>query len=133
MSICIPEKFYSVKYNYDRYPGVEDQANFSQGANCQVFSYELLAINGVRAPNLRSSNLWEDSEYTIKVEGDIKPLDLLLFNRISDPYGAHMAVSLGGEDLIHLAMHNEVAEISTINELCKLDKYKVFLGAIRVK
>jgi cell wall-associated NlpC family hydrolase len=133
MSICIPEIFHSVKYNYDRYPGVEDQSNFSHGANCQVFSYELLAVNGVQAPNLRSSNIWEDSKYTLKVEGDLKPLDLLLFNSTSDPYGAHMAVSLGGEDLIHLAKHNEVAEISTINELCKLDKYKVFLGAMRVK
>lgn len=60
------------------------------GANCRNFGYELLWHFGRHVPNLRSSNLWDDTEYPI-VADEYEPLDLLLFNRTRNAWGAHVS------------------------------------------
>ena len=50
---------------------------------------------------MRSSELWTD-EIATAVVGEPEPLDLLLFNQRDDAWGAHLAVSVGAENALHL-------------------------------
>ena len=129
--INIPDLFFEVIYRGSRIPNVENQRDLSLGANCQVFAYELLRVNGVIAPNLRSSELWADTMSSQHVS-TYEPLDLLLFNPTSESYGAHVAVSLGGIKLIHLSAENRIAEITTIQAMQTKPKYHVLLGGKRI-
>lgn len=129
--INIPQQFFEVEYKGSRIPGTENPSNFKQGANCQVFAYELLKHNGINIPNFRSSELWEDTIYTEKVE-IIKPLDILLYNSENKAYGAHVGVSIGNNMLIHLSAENNKAEIISQEDMLRKNKYCIFIGAKRV-
>ena len=74
----------------------------SQGANCQVYAYALLGHFGVKFPPLRSSELWADETATLRVD-TFEPLDLLLFNRTLEPFGAHVALCMGDGLAVHLS------------------------------
>ena len=76
--------------------------DIAAGANCQAFAYALLRHFGGAISDFRSSDLWDDVRETERVR-DLEPLDLLLFNRTADPYGAHVGVWLGEGRVIHLA------------------------------
>ncbi|WP_051961231.1 hypothetical protein [Devosia riboflavina] len=93
-SITIPAHLLTVRYNAAVHPGVAHPADLSTGANCQVFAYALLAHFGIAFPPLRSSELWADAEYSRAVEA-FEPLDLLLFSKTADAFGAHVAVCVG--------------------------------------
>ena len=66
----------------------------SSGANCQHFCYEILRLFGFEIDPLRSSELWEDLEYSQKVQNP-QALDLVLFNSTSESFGAHVGICLG--------------------------------------
>ena len=76
----IPDRFWKIPYDIAHDPHSPTLMGIENGANCQNFAYELLRHFGRHVPNLRSSNLWDDTEHTIVVE-EYQPLDLLLFNR----------------------------------------------------
>lgn len=80
-------------YNGAHYPGAAQVKGLEGGANCQQFAYELLRYFGYFVPNLRSSDLWQDTLYT-NVVTDLQPLDLVLWNKTADAYGAHVGVYL---------------------------------------
>jgi hypothetical protein len=126
----IPEDFWSVRYNGSRIPGQD--ADLSRGANCQLFAYQLLARNGLAVPAFRSSELWTDTVHTERV-ARLEPLDLLLFNRESEAYGAHVAVWLGDDQALHLAKEAGVPEIWRLARFAAEPRYRVFIGAKRVR
>lgn len=126
----IPAYFWKIPYdrNHDRHSPI--LPDISQGANCQNFAYELLRHFGWRIPNLRSSNLWEDSEYTIAVT-DYRPLDLVLFSRTHDAFGAHVAVHVGSDRAVHLSRRLGFAAVWPLEEFASYPKYRILVGAKR--
>jgi hypothetical protein len=121
-----------VPYNGKRYPGAPGVSGLEGGANCQLFAYELLRANGRSIGDLRSSNLWEDTRDTFVVT-EFAPLDLLLLNRTSDPYGAHVAVWLGGGRAIHLSKAVGKPATWTLAEFALHERYQVLIGAKRTR
>ena len=129
--IDIPPRFFEVTYKGAHYPGSPKVNGLEGGANCQVFAYELLRHHGVTVPDLRSSDLWEDTQFTTQVT-DLQPLDILLWNKTDNPWGAHVGVYLGENKVIHLSKANHTAVIWTLEEFLKQPAYTVFIGAKRV-
>jgi cell wall-associated NlpC family hydrolase len=87
---------------------------------------------GVRVPDFRSSELWHDRAETDLVTTP-EPLDLLLFNRTCDPWGAHVAVYLGEDRAIHLSKEVGLPAIWTLEEFARRPAYRVLVGAKRVR
>jgi len=128
--VVIPESFWSVRYNGRRIPGHD--ADLSRGANCQLFAYQVLARNGLKLPAFRSSDLWTDAAHTEPVTG-LEPLDLLLFNRTHEAYGAHVAVYLCEDRALHLARLAGLPEIWPLARFAAEPRYRCFIGAKRVR
>jgi hypothetical protein len=128
--IDIPARFWTVSYNGAQLPDADN--DFARGANCQRFGYALLAEAGLRIPPFRSSELWADETYTWKPT-TFEPLDLILFNRTADPWGAHVAVIIGNRRAIHLCKAEGVARIWSIGEFLSHDHYRVLIGVKRVR
>ena len=127
----IPDNFLTTQYVGARIPGIENQADLSLGANCQVFAYELLRVNGVSIPNFRSSDLWEDKLFTLKVT-EFQALDIMLYNTDNNAFGAHVGVYIGEGKIIHLSYQNQKPEIIEHRLMGDNEKYRVFIGAKRV-
>lgn len=132
MTLAIPDRFWQVPYNATHYPGASGISGLEGGANCQLFAYELLRSFGRDLPPLRSSDLWNDTDHTAVVAGEIEPLDLLLFNRTTDPYGAHIAVALGGGQAIHLSRRVGTPVVWPFARFLEEPDYAVLIGAKRV-
>lgn len=127
----IPHRFAKVSYNAERIPGVKDQDDLIQGANCQVYAYEFLRHFGKNAPQLRSSELWSDSKYT-KETKPFRFLDLMLYNKTPKAYGAHVGVYIDAGCVLHLSYEIGHPVIQTHKGLMLNEKYKCFIGAKRV-
>jgi hypothetical protein len=128
----IPEHFWRVTYDPAHDPNSPVLVPMAQGANCQNFAYELLKHFDRHVPLLRSSNLWEDSEHTTAVSKP-EPLDLLLFNRTNDPWGAHVALHVGDGQAIHLAKKLGSPVVWPIEKFSEQVEYRVFIGAKRAR
>jgi lipoprotein Spr len=128
--VIIPESFWLVRYNGRQIPG--NDADLTRGANCQLFAYQVLAQNGFVAPAFRSSELWTDAVHTERVTR-LEPLDLLLFNRKQESYGAHVAVYLGEDQAVHLAREAGVPEIWQLAKFAADPRYHIFIGAKRMR
>ena len=130
--ISIPLFFFNSYYDGSKYPGSLKCKGISKGANCQYFAYELLRYFGLEIPDFRSSNLWEDTITTKKVKR-LLPLDIVLFNKDTESYGAHVGVYLGNDKIIHLSKEVGYPTIWDVKDFKKREKYKVFIGAKRIK
>lgn len=89
--------FWDVPYAGSRLPGspgVAARPGPAEGANCQVFAYEVLRHFGLAAPAVRSDQPWAGTQTTVRVP-TARSLGLLLFNATGDAYGAHVG-GLGG-------------------------------------
>jgi cell wall-associated NlpC family hydrolase len=129
-AIEIPDSFWGVRYNGSCYPGAV--SDMTQGANCQLFAYELLRHHGLLVPSFRSSDLWDDTEFTEPVS-TLEPLDLLLFNNTAQAWGAHVAVYLGDGKAIHLAKEAGRPAVWTLEQFASHPLYTHFIGAKRVR
>lgn len=127
----IPDRFWRIPYDtaHDRDSPV--LGGIETGANCQNFAYELLRHFGRHVPNLRSSDLWDDTEHTIPADG-YQPLDLLLFNRTRNAWGAHVAVYVGDDRAIHLSRRVGFAAVWPLEQFASHAEYQVLIGAKRV-
>lgn len=125
----LPARFRSVSYNAAQIPDAGH--DLSQGANCQRYAYAVLAHFGLELPSFRSSNLWEDREWTEPVSG-FEPLDLLLFSRDGNAYGAHVAVYAGAGWALHLARSVGLPAQWTLAEFAAREEYRVLIGGKRV-
>lgn len=130
--ISIPLSFFNSYYDGSKYPGSPKCRGIQKGANCQYFAYELLRYFGLKIPDFRSSNLWEDTSTTKKVQR-LQPLDILLFNTVNKSYGAHVGIYLGNDKVIHLSKGVGYPTVWDIKDFKKRDKYKVCIGAKRIK
>lgn len=130
--IEIPAYFFEVPYKGSHFPNSPKTNGLEGGANCQVFAYELLKYHGIDVPPFRSSDLWEDVEFTLQVS-DLKPLDILLWNKNTASWGAHVGVYLGENQAIHLAKHIGFPVIWELEKFQEYEIYKHFIGAKRVK
>lgn len=125
----IPPHFLNIPYNGKNFPGsgIEDWQN---GSNCQVFIYELLRHFGYVIPNHRSSELWEDEEFTKRVTA-LEPFDILFWHKEPKAWGAHIGLYWREKQVIHLSKKNNKPKIETLEGLSKLPEYQFFIGAKR--
>jgi hypothetical protein len=110
-------------------PGADH--DLTRGANCQRFAYAFLAEHGVAVPPLRSAELWADGVVSRRATV-FEPLDLLLFNRTADAYGAHVAVYLGEGEALHLGKAAGLPEVWSMARFQADPRYRCFIGAKRV-
>lgn len=134
-NMIIPESFYSTPYNSlvnpDNPP--DDFGDLSGGSNCLIFSYAILKHNGFSPPILWSRELWEDIDFTEKVQ-DYREWDILFFgNNSSDAYWWHIWISLWGNRLIHLSKEIWIPEVLDYELLIDRWSYKYILWGKRLK
>ena len=132
-SSTLPAALLEVRYDGSRMPGKEPVPDVLHGANCQLFAYAMLQHFGRPLLTFRSSELWADTTQTEIVEPPFDALDLLLFNKTSDPWGAHVAVSLGGDEAIHLSKRVGHPVVWTLDRFKQESDYRVLVGAKRVR
>jgi murein DD-endopeptidase / murein LD-carboxypeptidase len=128
----LPAALLNMRYDGDRVPGGESSLDWLDAGNCQVFAYALLKHFGRPLLTFRSSELWDDKTCTDFVNPPFDALDLLLFNKTSDPWGAHVAVSLGGDEAIHLSKRVGNPVVWTLDRFAEEADYQVLVGAKRL-
>lgn len=131
-TIEIPTRFLTVRYDGSRYPGAPGVSGVADGANCQQFAYELLRHFGFGVPDVRSSELWADTEQTSPVEA-LEPFDLLLFSPDGRAWGAHVGVYLGEDRVVHLSKEAGLPEVRDLAWFRATPRYRVLLGAKRCR
>lgn len=129
----LPAALWDVRYDGSLVPGLEPASEPLLRANCQLFAYTLLRHFGRVMPPFRSSELWADTAHTLAVAGPFEALDLLLFNATPDAWGAHVAVSLGGEQAIHLSKRVGLPAVWTLERFAEEADYRVLVGAKRLR
>jgi hypothetical protein len=134
----LPASFRTVPYVGARHPGaraVAERPGLAHGANCQLFAYGVLEHFGVRAPALRSSELWADTRSGVRVT-TARPLDLLLFNRTGEAFGAHVGVCVGagpgGVEVLHLCAEVGRPAVWRLADFAARERYRVLVGIKRI-
>ncbi|MDJ0345788.1 hydrolase [Streptomyces sp. H10-C2] len=130
----LPADFWTVPYTGSRFPGsaaVVGRPGLAAGANCQLFAYEVLRHFGLAPPAQRSSDLWDDTEVTVRVPVP-RPLDLLLFNAVDDPYSAHVGVWIDNDAVLHLCAEIGRPAVWGLADFAERERYRVLVGAKRV-
>ena len=112
-------------------PGCDMPPSWLDGSNCQRFAYGFLALFGLGCPPLLSSELWEDLTASAVVS-DPQPLDLMLYNGTADPFGAHVAVWMGSDEILHLCHEIGVPAIWTPAMFSARSRYATLIGFKRV-
>ncbi|MEU7583508.1 hydrolase [Streptomyces sp. NPDC041068] len=107
------------------------QPGLTDGANCQLFAYEVLRHFGLAPPTLRSAELWSDTTATAHVTA-AQPLDLLLFNATASAYGAHVAIYAGDHAILHLCAEVGHPAVWGPEDFAARERYGVRVGAKRV-
>lgn len=124
----LPVRFATVRYNGARIP--DGSHDLSQGANCQRYAFAVLAHFGIDLPPWRSTDLWADTAQT-EIVSQFQPLDLLLFNRDADAFGAHVAVYAGEGTALHLCKSVGRPAVWSLAEFAERTEYPVLIGAKR--
>lgn len=102
-----------------------------EGANCQRFAYALLEFYGLEAPPWRRDDLWTDTQLSRRVTV-LAPLDLLLWNRTPEAWGAHVGVYLGEGYAAHLSKAAGIPLVQPLEAFAQRPVYRVRLGAKRL-
>ncbi len=132
--IELPDAFWEVRYVGARYPGapvVRKNPGLDEGANCQLFAYEVLRHFGLEPPELRSSELWADTTSTQRVTVP-RPLDLVLVNATRDAWGAHIGVWAGDDQVLHLCAEVGRPALWSPAMFAARPSYRVLVGYKRV-
>ena len=124
----LPTRFRAVRYDGAKTP--DGGHDVSDGANCQRYAYAVLAHFGMELPPWRSSELWADDALTEAVVA-FRPLDLLLFNRTEESFGAHVAVYAGQGRALHLAKSVGQPALWSLAEFAERPEYRVLIGGKR--
>lgn len=120
-----------IQYNGRIIPNGQTHDIVNTGANCQVFAYQLLRYNELVVPDFRSSELWEDAEFSELITENFHSLDLLFFHKKEEAYGAHIAVYLGENRAIHLSRKNGIPVVWEIATFLEQPAYSFLLGGKR--
>ena len=62
-----------------------------------------------------------------------EPLDLVLFAGSPDPWGAHVGVSLGGAEVLHLCKEVGVPVVWEFEDFAERERYRSLIGFKRVR
>jgi cell wall-associated NlpC family hydrolase len=130
----LPAAFWTVPYVGSRFPGSSEVTalpGLEEGANCQLFAYQVLRHFGLAPPALRSSELWADTQDTAHVSV-AQPLDLVLFNATDDAYGAHVGVWVNEGRVLHLCAEIGRPTVWEMTEFATRQRYGVLIGIKRV-
>ena len=130
----LPAEFWAVRYVGGRFPGaraVVERPGLAAGANCQLFAYEVLAYFGLVVPALRSSELWADTDATVRVT-KAQPLDLVLVNADDSAWGAHVGVWVGAGQVLHLSADVGRPAVWGMREFAASARYRTLVGFKRV-
>lgn len=127
----IPRWLVNIKYNARIIPNGKKHDIEKTGANCQVFAYYLLRHHCLNVPDFRSSELWEDTQYSTEVSGDYQPLDLLFFHKENKSYGAHIAVYIGNNKVLHLSKKEGFPVVWDMDSFKEYPEYQFLLGGKR--
>lgn len=130
----LPEGLWATRYVGARFPGsplVTDRPGLAEGANCQLFAYEVLRLFGFDPPDLRSSELWADAEFTERAAA-ARPYDLVLFNPTQDAWGAHVGVIVGQDQILHLCAEVGHPAVWSWQEFKDRPRYRTLVGIKRV-
>lgn len=132
--IELPDSFWEVRYVGARYPGspaVLARPGLTGGANCQLFAYEVLRHFGYDPPDLRSSELWDDTASTQRVT-EPRPLDLVLVNSAKDAWGAHVGVWADEDRVLHLCPEAGQPALWSLEMFAARPSYRELVGYKRV-
>ncbi|HYQ64944.1 hydrolase [Actinophytocola sp.] len=132
--IELPDAYWDVRYVGARYPGapvVRERPGLAEGANCQLFAFEVLRHFGLNPPELRSSELWTDTSATQRVTVP-RPLDLVLVNTTRDPWGAHIGVWAGDDQVLHLCAEVGRPTLWNLATFAARPSYRTLVGFKRV-
>ena len=132
--IELPDSFWEVRYVGARYPGspaVLARPGLADGANCQLFAYEVLRHFGYDPPDLRSSELWDDTAATQQVAVP-RALDLVLVNSSKDAWGAHVGVWVDEDQVLHLCAEAGKPALWTLGMFAARPSYRELVGYKRV-
>ncbi|MCP4442701.1 MAG: cell wall hydrolase [Aureispira sp.] len=130
-TIEVPTWMMDIKYNFKVIPNGELHDLIKTGANCQVFAYYLLRYHNRVVPDLRSSELWDDTTFSEQVPEDYEPLDILFFHKKKDAYGAHLAVFIGDNKAVHNSKKIGKPVIWNLETFSEKPEYKFLLGGKR--
>lgn len=130
--MLLPDWVWHVPYDAELHPRAVPRSSMRDGANCQLFAYEVLGMHGLVVPDLWSSELWEDDAATVVVD-DPKPLDLVFFSKDSESYGAHLGVVVGDDQVLHLCQEVGRPVVWTMADFAARSRYAVMLGYKRVR
>ncbi|GAA4992705.1 hypothetical protein GCM10025734_21150 [Kitasatospora paranensis] len=86
---------------------------------------------GLRAPALRSRELWADTRSGVRVT-TARPLDLLLFNATDDAFGAHVGVCAGEDAVLHLCAEVGRPAVWRPADFAARERYRVLVGIKRI-
>jgi hypothetical protein len=134
MPAWLPADFRTVRYVGARFPGSPAEAKrpgIADGANCQLFAYEVLKLCGLDPPALRSSELWADKESTSRVV-TAQPLDLILVNATAESWGAHVGVWISDDQILHLCAEIGRPAVWRMDDFAARPRYRTLVGIKRV-
>jgi cell wall-associated NlpC family hydrolase len=123
----LPAWFWEVPFVPDRYPGAVPRSGLRAGGNCQLFAYEVLATFGYVLPDVRSAELWRDTDFTTVVL-EPRPLDLVLFHDRQQAYGAHVGVVVTDAEVLHLCREVGKPALWTWGEFASTPRYTNLIG-----
>ena len=126
----LPSWVWDVPYAAGSYPGAVPRESWRDGANCQLFAYGVLALHGWDVTDLRSDELWFDEECTA-VATEVLPLDLVLFQKDQQPYGAHVGLVVAEDAVLHLCREVGVPAVWGWDEFAVRTRYRVVIGCKR--
>jgi hypothetical protein len=126
----IPAWYWQVPYVGSHYPGAVDRARLRDGGNCQLFAYEVLGLFGFDIPDLRSDQLWLDASTTVTVT-EPQPFDLVLFNSVDEPRGAHVGVVMGENEVVHLCAEVGRPAVWNFDDFRRRARYQCLVGIKR--
>lgn len=115
-------------FDGSKHPANAHAGGLETGGNCQRYAYELLRLTGRPVRPHRSSDLWADPHYPHPERPE--PLDLALFG--DRPYGAHVAVVVDDEHLLHLCAEVGRPAQWTWADFAARPRYANLIGLVRV-
>ncbi|MFJ2829635.1 hydrolase [Streptomyces sp. NPDC087263] len=130
----LPESIWETRYVGRRFPGsraVAEKPGLAEGANCQLFAYEVLRHCSLTVPDWRSSDLWDDTGRTERV-AHARPLDLVLLNAADNAWGAHVGVVVGEDRVLHLSAEVGRPAVWGMADFAARDRYRTLIGFKRV-
>lgn len=125
-NLKIPDWFMEIKYNPKIFPNWKIHDYKKDGANCQVFAYEILRLNWKNIPDLRSSEMWEDAYFSKEVDSYI-PWDLLFFSSNNQSWWAHVWLYIWNNKVIHNTNKTWWVEIWDLEDFKQYEEYKNLL------